>query len=129
MLLSNLKELKNDMANKDWTICSFIFSYKGIEYIVLVKRFVGTEKRDNQYALLKLHFMKSNDLSDDMQAEANSRGLLIESQMLREYFGIEYTNNLGDILQQFTERFGKICQGHNLNFFKIFLLLIFHFLF
>lgn len=108
MLLSNLKELKNDMANKDWTICSFIFSYKGIEYIVLVKRFVGTEKRDNQYALLKLHFMKSNDLSDDMQAEANSRGLLIESQMLREYFGIEYTNNLGDILQQFTERLGNV---------------------
>ena len=38
MLLSNLKELKNDMVNKDWTICSFIFRYKGIEYIVLVIR-------------------------------------------------------------------------------------------
>ncbi len=58
MLLSNLKELKNDMVNKDWTICSFIFEYKEIEYIVLVKRFVGTEKRENQYALVKLHFMK-----------------------------------------------------------------------
>ena len=58
MLLSNLKELKNDMVNKDWTICSFIFEYKEIEYIVLVKRFVGNEKRENQYALVKLHFMK-----------------------------------------------------------------------
>ena len=58
MLLSNLKELKNDMVNKDWTICSFIIEYKEIEYIVLVKRFVGTEKRENQYALVKLHFMK-----------------------------------------------------------------------
>ena len=28
MLLSNLKELKSDMVNKDWTICSFIFRYK-----------------------------------------------------------------------------------------------------
>ena len=108
MLLSNLKELKSDMVNKDWTICSFIFRYKGIEYIVLVKRFVGTEKRENQYALVKLHFMKFNDLSNDMQAEANSRGLIIEAQMLREYFGIEYTNNLGDILQQFTERLGNV---------------------
>lgn len=43
--------------------------------------------------------MKSNDLSNDIQAEANSRGLIIEVQMLREYFGIEYTNNLRDILQ------------------------------
>lgn len=67
MLLRNLKELKSDMVNKDWTICSFIFRYKGIEYIVLIKRFVGTEKRENPYALVKLHFMKSNDLSDDMQ--------------------------------------------------------------
>ena len=40
MLLRNLKELKSDMVNKDWTICSFIFRYKGIEYIVLIKRFV-----------------------------------------------------------------------------------------
>ena len=53
MLLGNLKELKNDMINKDWTICSFIFKYKETEYIVLVKRFVGTEKRKNQYALVK----------------------------------------------------------------------------
>lgn len=51
--------------------------------------------------------MKSNNLKDDMQVEANSRGLIIETQMLREYFEIEYTDNLGDILQQFTERLGR----------------------
>lgn len=108
MLLSNLKELKDDMVNKDWTICSFIFCFKEIEYIVLVKRFVGTEKRRHPYALVKLHFMKAIDLNDDMQVEANSRGLIIEAQALRKYFGIKYTNNLGDILQQFTERLGSV---------------------
>lgn len=107
MLLGNLKELKNDMINKDWTICSFIFKYKETEYIVLVKRFVGTEKRKNQYALVKLHFMKSDNLGDDMQVEANSNGLIIETQKLREYFGIEYADNLGNILKQFTERLGN----------------------
>lgn len=85
------------MVNKDWTICSFIFKYKGTEYIVLVKRFVGTEKRENQYALVKLHFMKSANLSDDMQVEANSNGLIIETQMLRKYFGIEYADNLDQL--------------------------------
>lgn len=45
MLLDNLKELKSNMVNKDWTICSFIFRYKGIEYNVLLKRFVETEKK------------------------------------------------------------------------------------
>lgn len=108
ILLTHLKELKDDMVNKDWTICSFIFRYKGIQYIVLVKRFVGTEQRVNEYALVKLHFMKYNNINDDMQVEANSSRLIIEAKKLREYFGIEYTDNLGDILQQFTERLGNV---------------------
>lgn len=72
MILDNLKALKDDMVCKSWTICSFIFNYKAIEYIVLVKRFVGTEKRISIYALVKLHFMKSADLKDDLEVEAVS---------------------------------------------------------
>jgi hypothetical protein len=106
MTLENLKSLKDDMVSKNWTICSFIFSYKRIEYIVLVKRFVGAEERTNAYALVKLHFMKSDDLKDDLEVEANSCRLLIEPKDLRQYFRIEYQENLGDILRQFTERLG-----------------------
>ncbi len=108
IMLKNLKTLKDDMSYKKWTICSFIFIYKAIEYIVLVKRFVGSETRINRYALVKLHFMKSNNLNDELQVEANSQGLIIEPKELRQYFGIEYNKNLGDILQQFTEKFGKV---------------------
>ena len=107
MLLSNLTELKNDMVNKKWTICSFLFRYKTVEYIVLIKRFVGKEKRINQYALVKIHFMKRSDLSYELEIEANSYKLLIDAKTLRQYFGIEYQDNLGDILKQFTETFGK----------------------
>lgn len=107
MLLSNLKELKNDMVGKNWTVCSFLFRYKSIVYIVLVKRFVCNEKRVNQYALVKLHFMKRDDLNDELEIEANSSQLLIDAKTLRQYFGIEYKDNLGDILKQFTETFGK----------------------
>ena len=107
MLLSNLNELKNDMVSKNWTICSFLFRYKLVVYIVLVKRFVGKEKRVNQYALVKLHFMKRDDLNDGLEIEANSSKLLIDAKTLRQYFGIEYQDNLGDILKQFTETFGK----------------------
>lgn len=106
MKLSNLSLLKKDMVEKNWTICSFIFKYKNIEYIVLVKRFVGSEKKVDKYALVKLHFMKSKNLNDDLEVEANSSKLIISAQELREYFGIEYNNNLGDILHQFTERLG-----------------------
>lgn len=107
MLLENLKQLKNDMQSKGWTICSFLFCYKKIEYIVLVKRFVGTEKRINKYALVKLNFMKTDNLADDLQVEANVQRLIVDPRTLREYFGIEYRENLGDILQQFTKRLGE----------------------
>lgn len=105
--LENLKFLKQDMINKGWSICSFLFRYKEVEYIVLVKRFVGIEKRINEYALVKLHFMKSNDLYEYLAVEANSNGLLIDAKDLRKYFGIEYATNLGNILNQFSETLGK----------------------
>ncbi|RGC79769.1 hypothetical protein DW241_16635 [Hungatella hathewayi] len=95
------------MVKKDWTICSFLFRYKSVDYIVLIKRFVGKEKRVNRYALVKIHFMKRNNLNDGLEAEANSNQLLIDAKTLRQYFGIEYQENLGDILKQFTETFGK----------------------
>lgn len=68
-MLENLKSLKEDMKNKGWTICSFIFKYKNKNYIVLVKRFVGSVKRISEYALVKLEFIKENDLTDLLEAE------------------------------------------------------------
>ena len=108
MSIPCLRQLKEDMRNKGWTICSFLFKYKKIEYIVLVKRFVGTEKRIDKYALVKLHFMKANNLSDELQVEANVKKLIVDPKKLREYFGIEYRENLGNILQQFTENLGRV---------------------
>jgi len=108
MVLGNLKSLKEDMVDKNWTICSFLFHYKRTEYIVLVKRFVGTERRVNNYALVKLHFMKSDDLPDDLEIDANSRELIVDAKTLRHYFEIEYQENLGDILHQFTESLGSV---------------------
>jgi len=105
--LKNLRELKDDMLKKGWSICDFLFHYKSVEYIVLVKRFIEGEKRDNKYALVKLHFMKNSDLFDDLQVEANIVGLLINAKELRKYFGIEYNNNLKNILDQFNEHLGK----------------------
>ena len=105
-MLEKLKFLKEDMKNNGWTICSFIFKYKNKNYIVLVKRFVGSVKRISEYALVKLEFMKENDLIDLLEVEANSNRLLIDAKTLREYFGIDYSNNLGDIINQFSNKLG-----------------------
>lgn len=106
-MLKNLKLLKEDMKNKGWTICSFISSYKKIKYIVLVKRFVRNEIRIDKYALVKLEFMKESNLNDSLEIEANINKLIVDAQTLREYFGIKYSYNIGDILKQFTSQFGN----------------------
>lgn len=117
-MLKNIKQLKEDMALKQWTICSFLFKYKNIDYIVLVKRFVGLEKRISDYALVKLHFMDAQDLSRDYEIEANSTSLLINDvKEFRLYFKIEYSQNLGDIIRQFTEKLSRdipSCMPENL---------------
>lgn len=106
-MLENLKLLKSDMKEKGWTICSFIFTYKNVEYIVLVKRFVGREQRTEEYSLVKLHFMKSDDLGHELQVEASSQRLFVDAKTLREFFGIEYASNLGSMLHQLTEQLGR----------------------
>lgn len=106
-MLEKLKSLKEDMKNNGWTICSFIFKYKNQNYIVLVKRFVGTVERKSRYALVKLEFMKENDLTDLLEVEANSSKLIIDEEILREYFGIEYSENPGNIINQFFNQLGN----------------------
>ena len=106
-MLSNLKLLNDDMKNKGWIITSFTFRYKTVNYIVLVKRFLSEEKRENKYSLVKLEFMKENDLVDSLLVEANSKQIFVDAKIFRKYFGIAYVPNLGDIFKQFYGIFGK----------------------
>jgi hypothetical protein len=74
---------------------------------VLVKRFVGSVKRISEYVLVKLEFMKEDNLMDSLEVEANSHSLIVDAKTLREYFGIEYNDNLGDIINQFSKQLGN----------------------
>lgn len=53
--LEHLKLLRTDMEAKGWTISSFIFVYKNIKYVVLVKLFIGPIKR-----LIHMHWFNWN---------------------------------------------------------------------
>lgn len=106
-MLSNLKLLNDDMKNKGWIITSFTFRYKTVNYIVLVKSFLSEEKKGNKYSLVKLEFMKENNLEDSLLVEANSRKIFVDAKIFREYFGIAYVPNLGDIFKHFYGIFGK----------------------
>lgn len=122
-IFENFKLLKADMEEKGWVIEVFSFSYKKIEYAVLVKLYQNHEVKESRYALLKVEFLKINDIDDNLIVPANARELLIDAQTLRQYFGIEWSENLGNVLRQFSEHFAqyipdKVNFSKN-NFFKI----------
>lgn len=98
--LEHLKALRKDMEEKEWYIDSFRFMYKNFNYIVLVKRYLSTEKKP-EYALLKLEFLKESDFNYSMESPANSNGLMTNKQVIYNYFGVEDNPNPKDFFEQF----------------------------
>lgn len=64
-------------------------------------------KKKNRSFQVLLEFLEKDNLTHALKVESNSNGLLIGAQELRNFFGIEYSSNLGDILSQFTNRLNK----------------------
>lgn len=103
--LQNLHLLKADMEKKGWMIDSFKFRYKKINYIVLVILFSPDEIKE-KYALVQLDFLNAANFNHHLLVSANAGGIMLSAEELRRFFGIHYAENLGDILQQFTELLG-----------------------
>ena len=106
-IFDNFKLLKADMEEKGWVIEAFSFNFKKIDYVVLVKLYQSHEVKEDEWALLKVEFLKAHDINDNLVVEANVQKLLIDTRTLREYFGIEWSENLGDIVRQFYEHFAQ----------------------
>ena len=104
--LCNLKALRDAMRKQGWVVTCFDFTYKKQGYYVTVTDYINSPKPDG-FALVDLCFMRKTDITDSLSVPANQGGLMVEAQTLREFFGIEWAENLGDILHQFTEQFGK----------------------
>lgn len=103
--LENLHALKQDMEKNGWIVDSFRFTFKHVDYIVLVILFQPGEPR-RQYALLQLDFLRADNFNVHFLTEANAAGLMADAKELRLFFGIRYSENLRDILVQFAERLG-----------------------
>lgn len=106
-VLENLRVLKDDMETNGWVIDGFPFIFKKIDYIVLVKLYDANDSNRPKYALVELEFFKKNNLSDNLVAPANVANIIITPQELRTYFGIEWSENMRDILTQFYEYFSR----------------------
>lgn len=110
-VMTNLKSLVTDMRAKDWSISSFKFSYKQRKYVVLVRRFTRhfhkPKSERYKYVIAKLDFCDMNNENHRLGVYADNYKLILKPKTLREFFGIDWAQNLGDILHQFYERLNK----------------------
>lgn len=94
------------MEINGWIIEAFPFDYKNNNYIVLVKLYQKNEKKP-KYSLLEIEIFAENDFKKSLTTPVNKNGFMIDAKTLRKFFGIEYSKNLGEILNQFKRFFSK----------------------
>ena len=94
------------MQRKGWTIDSFRFPFREVNYIVLAILYSPEEAKE-KYALLKLDFLHPENFKHHLLVPANSNGLMADAMELRIFFRIppDY-EHLGDALRTLTRELG-----------------------
>lgn len=104
--MNNILALRNDLRKNQWHITAFSFSYKKVSYIVLFEDIEHLPLVANNYIVL-LTFIDRSDENRILQVKANTYSFDVEAKKFREFFGIQYSPNLGDIFKQFYAYFGQ----------------------
>lgn len=105
-LFENFKSLKANMIENGWIIEAFNFNYKSVKYVVLAKLYSKEEKKP-KYALLKTEFINIDETNKTIEFPVNSNGFMADARTIREFFNIQYGENLGEIIQQFSSYFSN----------------------
>lgn len=92
MPLEKLKTLKIDMIANEKAVIVFRFIYKQKVYIVAVCLLTEEDrkKKEAEFALVRLCFMKADDINDFLDCYANSIKITAGLTELRHFLGVEY---------------------------------------
>lgn len=102
-IINNIGYLKQDLRDKGWHMTAFLFNYKGTEYDILFEDIDNLSKK-NKYASVKLTFIDIAHPNRTYAVEANQYKAIFQPREFRDFFGIGYSDNLGNIFNQFFER-------------------------
>jgi hypothetical protein len=105
-IFENFKLLRADMIENGWVIEAFPFNYKSNNYTILAKLYQQNDHRP-KYALLETEILRSDNIDKSLIIPVNSNGFMTDARTLREFFDIDYSPNIGDILHQFNEYFSR----------------------
>lgn len=100
MQMQNLNVLLSYLRAHKWHMTSFLFKYKDINYIVLFEDLNNLSLTNDGYSVL-LTFIDAENINRRLAVKANTFHFKCNVIEFRRYFGIQYSENLGDIFQQF----------------------------
>lgn len=103
-IVNNIGYLKQDLRDNGWHMTAFLFEYKDTEYDVLFED-IDNLSKNNKYASVKLTFIDIDHPNRTYSLEANQSKIFFQPKEFRTFFGIEYSDNLGNIFAQFFKRF------------------------
>lgn len=107
VLMPNIRSLRDSLREDGWCITAFRFTYNKAKYIVLIEDIEKLDIKVMQYAIVRITFIDIQNHDRVLQAQANSAKIMMNPREFREYFGIEYSENLGDIFAQFYSYFNR----------------------
>lgn len=109
MVLGNLKSLRSEMITNEIAVTVFRFDYKKERYFVSVCLLTDEDrkKKEAEYALVRLCFMRERNLDDYLDCYANSVKITAGMTELRNFLGVEYQSDGRAWLDAFCEYFGQ----------------------
>lgn len=109
MVFDNLKLLKNEMLINEIAVTVFRFQYKKLDYFVSVCLLTDEDRKrkEAEYALVRLCFMREKNLDDYLDCYANSVKITAGMTELRKFLGVEYQLNGRAWLETFCEYLGQ----------------------
>lgn len=104
----NLPKLLKSMKQKDWIIDSFLFRYKKEDYAVILKTYNKREMKPSNFAIAKLEFIKTSDVSNSIHAYCDFYEVHFASVTdFVDFFNIEIKNANRNLFLDFSKIFSK----------------------
>lgn len=110
MSLNKIRPFRDLMRNRQTAVYSYRYAYNGINCFVAICLLVDDDKKlkKAQYALVRIRFMKVDNLDDFIDCYANTQGLLTGVGEIRRFFHIPYnTEGFSSWLDTFYDDFNE----------------------
>lgn len=107
-IITNLALLRQSLRDHGFHMTAFFFDYKRTKYLVYFELYDNqTKTSEKKYYPIKLTFYDTTDMSRTLITLANQQEFQIPTSEVRQFFKVDFVQNLGDFAQQFYNQFNN----------------------